>query len=55
MQDVNVNGVKASPMVFPHTTNKETLRQRNYIHENERFHTDIIDTCYMTYISIRYI
>ena len=31
MQDVNVNGVKAYPMVFPHTTNKETLRQRNDI------------------------
>ena len=31
MQDVNVNGVKAYPMVFPHTTNKEILRQRNDI------------------------
>ena len=32
MQDVNVNGVKGYPMVFPHTTNKETMRQRNGNH-----------------------
>ena len=31
MQDVNVNGVKAKPMAFPYTTNKETLTQRKYI------------------------
>ena len=31
MQDVNGNGGKAYPMVFPQTTNKETIRQRNDI------------------------
>ena len=28
MQDVNVNGVKACPMVFPHTTNKEANKTK---------------------------
>ena len=27
MQEVNVNGMKAYPMVFPHTTNKNTKKQ----------------------------
>ena len=30
MQDVNVNGVKGYPMVFSHTTNKETMWQKKW-------------------------
>ena len=39
MQDVNVNGVKTYPMIFLHTTNKETSRQRNDNQQCEGLHT----------------